>query len=787
MKQEVFITNIDSKIPMTVSIVKFDNIFHHMHTNPELILMLEGQCDLFIGEQKYHMKDNDMVIVNKNTFHNLETVNEATLISVLLDLKSFGLTNDEIEQTEFNLNSMINEDDERYDQLRYLIYSIIKYNTMENVNSIYTNRAISFSFFAQLMNGFSIIKQSNYKINDAYNTLTTIGSWLNDHYSECVSLSYICEKFNYTPSYLSRLFKSITGYTFIEIYDYIRVNYSLNSLLLTNKTIEEISLEHGFENARSYVRAFKKLKNQSPTQYRQNYANTKKSFLDIDPKILKKNALDHILAEYNEQGYAKNYRKSKSRNTEVILDINTKAPKSILSFRGSDIIELNGAGDLFTEDSYKALKETKIDFNYKYVLIPNIFARKTYILTQDNNGKLIVNFLYLYKMIEKTLALDALPYLIFEYDDLVLTIDQFYDVMLEVLNYIYEHFYQQAKDMMICFSISNNTNKKHNFTLNNQFFDIYIKLMNVYKQKLPHLKYGLPLFTLDEIYNNTYFEFLKRVKQYNVSYDFIPIKYSNISNKDIIKDKDDIENLIAYLKKNNGYVKNKICLQGISFSEYSLLNDTLYGSSYIIKNYIDSCEDLIGYSKDKLQDSYLINLNEPNPFHGENGMLTYSGIKKASYSAYTLMSKLGKELIQKGKNYIIANNNKTITILLNNYNHYSSMFAEGEYFELSNLNRYNCFPISSNILFHLNLINVKKGTFEITRYKISEESGSSYDKWLAMGAKNLLEPKEIQTLKNLSNIEFNYSTMESVDNKLQIDATVAPLETILIEIKYIYK
>ena len=76
--------------------------------------------------------------------------------------------------------------------------------------------------------------------------------------------------------YEHRLFKQSLGNNFIDYYDSLRINYSLNDLVYSNKSIEDLSLVHGFENSRSYVRAFKKIYDIYPSEYRKNHqANNK--------------------------------------------------------------------------------------------------------------------------------------------------------------------------------------------------------------------------------------------------------------------------------------------------------------------------------------------------------------------------------------------------------------------------------------------------------------------------------------------------------------------------------
>ena len=239
MREEEKIIKFSQKMPLSFSVVKFDALFMHMHSNPQLIIVLDGEIEVSIAEEKFIAKENDIFIINQRQFHSMKAKNTALVLSVLIDQYGFGLEQFEADNLNFNLNSIKFPNHSRIDNIKYLIYSIVKFNTMENINSIYTNRAIAFSLFAQLMNDFKIdLSESNEKIR-GYDTITKISAYINDNYSNKLTLQFLANHFNYSIAYLSRLFKQSLGQNFIEYYDSIRINYSLNDLIYSNKSIEE--------------------------------------------------------------------------------------------------------------------------------------------------------------------------------------------------------------------------------------------------------------------------------------------------------------------------------------------------------------------------------------------------------------------------------------------------------------------------------------------------------------------------------------------------------------------
>ena len=787
MKNETMLINFENKIPMSFSIVKFDTIYRHMHNMAQLLLILDGECDIFIGNRCYHAVSDDLVIINPQQFHHIISQDVATLISVLIDVNGFSIDGGG-DNIYFNLNSMEVKNNPRYNTIRYLLYSIIAYNTMENVNSIYTNRAIAYSFFAQLVNDFKVVAPKEATLNkESLDTINKINGYLNDHYKEKITLTYLSEKFNYSVSYLSRLYKNTYGLNFIDIYDNLRINHSLNDLLQGNKTVQQISDEHGFEDVRSYVRAFKKINGTTPNEYRQKYERKAIKLINTDNKLFRKQALDKILSKYEQYGSPNAHKDNSVRATEMLIPIDLKGKTRKIKCKGNEVLELFGPSDLVNELVTKGLSEAKKDLDYKYLLIPHILAKQTHILNRDESNQWNINYVYFSHILNKIIENNALPYLIFEYNEDLLNVDEFYTLVNQMLDYMDVVFKDKLDGTMISFS---KTRKPNTYTDPNseESITLYNSLFQTVRRRENKYKIGTPLFYKKDIESHDgYFSFLDRIKKLDLEFDFIPIKYVDDFSDDsnLSKNRHEMADFISYLKQNNGFIENKMFFHGVNFTNNeSLLNDTLYSSSYLIENFIENEKDLSSFSKNSFVDRTSVSAYDANQYHGKDGMLTYDYIKKSSYNAYCLLSKLESNVLSSSSNYLVTINENRLVILLNNYNHYSDLFADKEYFQISNLNRYTCFPKSTNITYKLKINNLNYNSAKIKISTISKKSGSSYDKWLDMGGNKLLNKDEIEVLKHLSEIDYSSREEFITSDELELNVTVGPLETKLVEIKF---
>ena len=65
---------------------------------------------------------------------------------------------------------------------------------------------------------------------------------------------------------------------------------------------------------------------------------------------------------------------------------------------------------------------------------------------------------------------------------------------------------------------------------------------------------------------------------------------------------------------------------------------------------------------------------------------------------------------------------------------------------------------------------------------LNKNSGSSFDKWLEVGAPENMDNYELETLRNTSEMNYHITNKNIIDSTLNIECVVAPLETKLIEI-----
>ena len=92
--------------------------------------------------------------------------------------------------------------------------------------------------------------------------------YINEHYSEDLTVASMSERLFMSYSYFSRNFKRVTGRCFKDFLNITRINNAEMKLRSTSKSVTQIAMECGYNNIAYFSAMYKKLKGISPTSAR---------------------------------------------------------------------------------------------------------------------------------------------------------------------------------------------------------------------------------------------------------------------------------------------------------------------------------------------------------------------------------------------------------------------------------------------------------------------------------------------------------------------------------------
>ena len=93
-------------------------------------------------------------------------------------------------------------------------------------------------------------------------------NYLYTHFRERLTVEEIAEVCGYTPNYFSRLFHSLTGRSYTDFLNALRVNHAIMLLRSTKQSVTEIAFGCGFSSLSNFYRAFREQTGRIPTEIR---------------------------------------------------------------------------------------------------------------------------------------------------------------------------------------------------------------------------------------------------------------------------------------------------------------------------------------------------------------------------------------------------------------------------------------------------------------------------------------------------------------------------------------
>lgn len=99
-------------------------------------------------------------------------------------------------------------------------------------------------------------------------TFSKMIRYVEEHYSEKLSLEDLATFSQYNRTYVSTLFKNTVGVNFYAYLTRVRFQHALLELVGTKKTLTEIALDNGFSDLKSFNKMFRETIGRTPSEYR---------------------------------------------------------------------------------------------------------------------------------------------------------------------------------------------------------------------------------------------------------------------------------------------------------------------------------------------------------------------------------------------------------------------------------------------------------------------------------------------------------------------------------------
>lgn len=233
----------------------------HFHSNIELQYITAGEYDFIINGTAYKAMKDDIVFIPNYHIHS-DKKNPDTHTIFVLSCKNALIHYSELFSQKTLPFLMQNK---KFN--RETIYPLLEYflSRSNQHNNDTTMRGMFDVLFSNLISEYKL--ESNLQTSNSY--LIGVLNYIDTHYKEDLTLESIAYQFGYSTFYFCKLFKRLTSMTFSEYRTLIRVQKVIKKLNENNdNNLASVALSCGFNSLSAFYRAFHRVHNISPGQYK---------------------------------------------------------------------------------------------------------------------------------------------------------------------------------------------------------------------------------------------------------------------------------------------------------------------------------------------------------------------------------------------------------------------------------------------------------------------------------------------------------------------------------------
>ena len=267
---------------MWISKIKYEHqvLKKHTHDFYHMFYIKKGKGIMHIDENDYDICENEIYLCPPGTYHGM-TAQEDIPVSVI-EIK-FTISHEDLQKLIFNMQKRIKCNTyDFYLKLEELLKEAFYKSSLykETIDTGFTKLLLELARSAKNENhSYSAVVNGIFKNNSMETIKDGAGSsavlknvleYINNNYSEDITLKQLAEVGAVSPGHLNKIFKEAFNMSPMKFINNFRLDKAKELMMYSDFNISQISDLVGFSSIHYFSRYFKKKENMTPNEYREN-------------------------------------------------------------------------------------------------------------------------------------------------------------------------------------------------------------------------------------------------------------------------------------------------------------------------------------------------------------------------------------------------------------------------------------------------------------------------------------------------------------------------------------
>lgn len=240
----------------------------HWHEELEILYPLNGETDITVEGNKYRLPKKNLTVIDSRQVHSTYTYDPTSMLLCIHVSKSH-LQNylPEIELYQIRCIPELVPDFlfEEYLYICDILAELTRLYIQDVSGFRLEAEGMVLQVISRLIRSFASIPDTNLQTIERIRKIIT---YVEEHYTENISLQDVAELLGIGKEYFCRFFKKNMGISFFQYLTEVRLSHIYQGLTETDLPIAELMENNGFSNQKLFNRTFKELYGCTPSSVR---------------------------------------------------------------------------------------------------------------------------------------------------------------------------------------------------------------------------------------------------------------------------------------------------------------------------------------------------------------------------------------------------------------------------------------------------------------------------------------------------------------------------------------